>query len=248
MNISIDTGHVQLATAVAISLLLHAAFLAGIDPQTNTAAPPQNPSAAFWVAGGGIRGNDPGTLVQSRALYSPVVFAFPSEFGFSASVMNRTIRSLPPLPARTIPDFSLALEERPVRRDVRSTVGPPEKDIADRFRQPLPPDLVVPGPKQSPAQKMRLRVFLEGEGDLSARAPDWDRSAAPRSAWSGWVQVQVDPDGGVLRAGILESAGERPIAAEWLRWVYRHRFEKGERAAQGRIRIQADPRSAEGTP
>lgn len=237
MNAEVPEMKSWLWLAMLIAVAMHGAFVALIQPQTLRAQlqAVDLPDLTFWFQSSG----------ETRALYSPVLFALPTPMGFSASMLNQPLQSDPPMKEQAAALNMLQVDQRLVESSSRPVF------TQDRFRienvfTALPAYTFSPQ-DQASAKSGGLSVRYEGTTAFRNRAPI-EVTDVPNGGTVSWLAaffVDLEEDGRVRRV-LTEVSPERgPGKDVLIRWLYQQTFEPGL-PASGRVALRWTPASEGG--
>lgn len=227
--------------ALPMAVCLHAAFLSWVQPLA-VRAPLQTvaiPDLAFWAQ----------TSDESRALYSPVLFALPTPMGFSASMLNQPLQSDPPIKEQAADLNMLQVDQRVSASPARSVFPQDRYQIAGALEAlPTAPSLSR-ADVETTEKAGGLSVRYEGSALFQDRVPQQvaEIPGAGPVPWLAEFHVGLDKDSRV-RSVLMETSPARgPSKDVLVRWLYQQRFQPGP-PVSGRVAVRWTPLSNGGEP
>jgi hypothetical protein len=226
---------------MVLALGVHLAFASWIQPRGARPKLQKTPlpNLSFWS-------QTPG---ESRALYSPVLFALPTPMGFSASLLNQSLHSDPPIQEHADIRSMLQVDER-------LAVSPPAEVFPSaRFRVE---DAMkkIPGTPRGPQEGLAasvptggLSIRLDGSSDFLARAPASisDLPDAGPRPWLAAFHVDLYEDARAQRVLLVTRPGQGPERDALIRWVYQQAFQAGV-PASGTVVLRWTPEAGAAAP
>jgi len=227
-------GRSFLWMTLLLSLALHLVFLAWVQPTMSR--PPMQvqalPDLAFYGQSSG----------ESRALYSPVLFALPTPMGFSASMLNQSLHSDPPIREQSDARSLLQVEDRIAVLPAPQVFPPSHYQTEQAFGRvpPISPSGI--GRAGLPGQVLGMSVRVDGDPVFRKRVPtEWaEIPEAGKEPWMAMFRVELDKDSRVRRVFMLERPARGPGADMLVRWMYSQVFQPGL-VTSGRVAVRWVP-------
>lgn len=220
--------------AMLIAVGLHAAFAAWIQPQTARARLQaiSLPDLAFWAQSSG----------ESRALYSPVLFALPTPVGFSASMLNQSLQSDPPMKEQAAALNMLQVDQRRTGSPARPVFPQARYQTAGAWGALPTASAAVQAGTSWPEKFAGLSVRYEGSAVFQERVPlqVTELPGAGPVPWMAEFHVDLDEDSRVRSVLVGISPVRGPSKDVLVRWLYQQRFRPGP-PVSGRVAVRWTP-------
>ena len=227
--------------AMVLSLVLHLAFGSWFIPQMTGGR-----AQVATLPGLSFRSQAPG---ETRALYSPVLFALPTPMGFSASMLNQSLHSDPPIREQADTRSMLQVDDRRAS-STPAQVFPDSRYSVETHFQNAPLDTAQVAQSWSAEDSPSgLAVRLDGPDLFRGRGPaEWlvmpDAGPEP---WMAGMDVDIDREGRVKRVLLTDRPQNEALKAVLVRWMYRQQFSQGD-AVAGQVVLRWTPPLEEGSP
>jgi hypothetical protein len=220
--------------AMLVALGLHMAFASWVQPRTARARlqTVSLPDLTFWAQSSG----------ESRALYSPVLFALPTPMGFSASMLNQPLQSDPPMKEQEGTLNMLQVEQRVAATPPPSVFPQDRYQSADALRVLPTASPIDPLATRLPEASAGLSMRYEGTALFRERVPRTvaELPGAGPVPWLAEFYVDLEEDSRVRRVLVESCPVPGPSKDVLIRWLYQQRFQPGP-PVSGRVAVQWTP-------